>query len=91
MAKVAKFAPSLANLFMVKWEEEVIYAYRRPEVFFWGRYLDDILLLWNDTLDSLHLYMTALNDTLSFETSLSEIHFLDLIIKMEHEISEIGH
>ncbi|XP_073468934.1 uncharacterized protein [Aquarana catesbeiana] len=32
----AKFAPSLANLFMGKWEEDVIYANKRPELVLWA-------------------------------------------------------
>lgn len=44
VAMGAKFAPSMANLFMAKWEEDVVYSNRRPELVFWGRYVDDILL-----------------------------------------------
>lgn len=40
----AKYAPSVANLFMAKWEEDVIYARLRPKLSTWACYIDDILL-----------------------------------------------
>ena len=47
VAMGAKYAPSLANLFMAKWEEDVIYGVNVPELMLWARYIDDILLLWD--------------------------------------------
>lgn len=32
----AKFAQSMANLFMANWEEDVIYGRQRTELIFWG-------------------------------------------------------
>lgn len=46
VAMGANFAPSLANIFMAQWEEDVVYAQNRPKVVLWARYIDDILLLW---------------------------------------------
>lgn len=51
VAKGAKYAPSLANLF--RWEENVHYVCRRPQLRLWARYIDDILLLWDGTRDEL--------------------------------------
>ena len=45
----AKYAPSLANLFMAKWEEDVVCVEVRPQIVLWARYIDDILLLWDGT------------------------------------------
>lgn len=81
----AKFAPSLANLLMAKWEEDVIYALKRPELVLWARYIDDTLLLWKGDCESLDEFMSCLNSNdkgirLSYEASPTSIHFLDLEI-----------
>ena len=89
VAMGAKFAPSLANIFMAKWEEDVVYALERPEIVLWARYIDDILLLWKGDRTSLDTFMTILNDNqvgicLSYEASPLSIHFLDLEIFVEN-------
>lgn len=58
----AKFEPSLANLFIDKWKEDVFYALKRPELVLWARYIDDILLLWRRDFESLDAFMTILNN-----------------------------
>lgn len=60
VAMGAKFATSLANLFMARWEEEVVYALNRPELVLWARYIDDVFL-WKGEKDSLCDFMTILN------------------------------
>lgn len=87
VAMGAKFAPSMANLFMAKWEKDVVYADRWPELVYWGRYIDDILLLWDGDETSLTNYMHDLNQntlgiSLQFEMSKVAIHFLDLNIQI---------
>lgn len=84
----AKYAPRLANLFMVKWEEDAIYTHYWPELALWDRFIDDILLLWNGSFESLQLFMESLkiNDwgiVLNYEASLNEINFLDLKISLK--------
>lgn len=58
----AKFAPSMANMFMAKWEEDVIYANRRPELFGKGE-IDDVLpygmVICNCSVSSLSNVMTT--------------------------------
>lgn len=56
-----KFAPFMANLFMAKWEKDIIYTNRRPELI-WRRYIDDVLLLWDGDMQSFCLFMEQLND-----------------------------
>lgn len=41
-----KFAPSMANLFMTKWEEDVVLHNRRPESVIWKRFIDNIFFAW---------------------------------------------
>lgn len=87
VAMRAKYAPSLANLFMAKWEEDVVDAPRRSEVLLWARYINDILLLWDGCESELQNFMTSLNDNnrgirFNFEASRDTIHFLDLKIQI---------
>lgn len=83
VAMGAKFVPSLANLFMVRWEEGVIYSEITPKLLFWRRYIDDVLL-WSGSKESLILFIMTVNNergiSLSFESSEETIHFLDLEI-----------
>lgn len=86
VAKGAKFAPSLANLFVAKWEEDVFYSEHRPSLVLWGRYMDDILLLWDGTPESLKLFFAYMNENYQgislYEFSSNKIHFLDLEIEI---------
>lgn len=79
----------MANLFMAKWEEDVIDSRPIPELVLWRRYIDDILLLWDGDVDSLKQFMACLNANdrnivLQFDYSKTEIHFLDLRIRVEN-------
>lgn len=87
VAMGAKYAPSLANLFMALWEEDVIYAHQRPQVVLWARYIDDVLLLWDGDRHDLDAFMSMLNDNnrgirFAYEASQTEINFLDLKISI---------
>lgn len=61
VAMGAKFAPSMANPFMAKWAEDIIYANPMPQLVFWRRYIDDFLLLWDGDMHSLQLFIAELN------------------------------
>lgn len=85
VAMGAKFAPSLANLFMARWEKEVIDTNPPKELRLWRRYIDDVLLVWDGDMPSLENFFSQLNSnnrgiSLQFEASQSRIHFLDLNI-----------
>lgn len=58
----AKYAPSLANLFMAKWEEDVVYTDQSPYLTFWARYINDVLLLWEGTSSQLDEFFSRLNN-----------------------------
>lgn len=88
VAMGAKYAPSLANLFMALWEEDIVYAQQRPQVVLWARYIDDILLLWDGDKADLDSFFGELNINtkgifLNCEASQHEIHFLDLTIRVK--------
>ena len=78
-----KLAPSYANLFMTKFEENHVYTYRLQPTL-WKRFIDDIFLIWQHGLDSLLEFIKHLNSvhsTIKFTSDISptEIAFLDLI------------
>lgn len=87
---VAKYSPSLANLFMALWEEDVVYAQRRPQVVLWARYIDNVLLLWDGDRGDLDAFMEELNRNnrgifLNYEASQEEINFLDLKVGIKDD------
>lgn len=87
VAMGAKFAPSMANLFMAKWEEDVVLHDRPDQLVMWKRFIDDILFIWDGDKASIDSYLSGLNNNdrgivLSHEASSTQIHFLDLVIKI---------
>lgn len=85
VAMGAKFAPSVANIVLNKWEEENIFNKARPEIGFYRRYIDDIILIWKGTETALKTFINNLNHNkygLSFTGNWNptEIDFLDLTI-----------
>ena len=77
-----KMAPSYANLFMGKFEENAL-ADASHSPLIWWRFIDDIFLLWThgeDLLNSFITYLNNLHPTIKFTSSFShsEISFLDV-------------
>lgn len=88
VAMGAKFAPSLANLFMAKLEEDVVYFERNPSLVLWARYIDNVLLLWDDSSEALGEFFFSLNNnylglSFSFDCSPTKVNFLDLEIELK--------
>ncbi len=78
-------ATTLANLFMGKVEFDALNAWPGTQPIVWLRYIDDILLLLEDTDDCLTELLAHLNDRVSSikftkESSTQSIDFLDLTI-----------
>lgn len=83
----AKFAPSMANLFMARWEEDVIHSRPWPELILWRRHINEVLLIWHGDQCSLVEFLVFLNDNnrdiqLQYEFSKTGINFLDLSIRI---------
>ena len=77
-----KCAPIYANLFMNHFEETYIYPLLTTKCNFYKRYIDDIFLLWQGTLEELKLFILQINrlhPTIKFteEISFNSINFLD--------------
>ncbi|KAM5129386.1 vomeronasal type-2 receptor 26-like [Mantella aurantiaca] len=85
VAMGAKFAPSVANLFMSKWESEAIFFNRPQALALYRRYIDDIMIIWTGSLPDLESFLREMNTNnygIKFTSTYSatEIHFLDLVI-----------
>lgn len=79
-----RFAPSYANLFMAEWEREVLpLCPLRP--LFYGRFLDDIFMIWPYTLDQFWEFFEILNNhhpsiKLTANVSHQSVDFLDTTV-----------
>lgn len=65
VAMDAKFAPSLANLFMSVWEDKFIYGQERKELLFHKRFIDDLFFIWVGTESSLTTFVNELNKNMN--------------------------
>ena len=77
-----KCAVIYANLFMNHFEETYIYDLIKYKCNFYKRFIDDIFLIWNGTLDELKAFIEQLNklhSTIKFDAkySTNSIEFLD--------------
>lgn len=78
-------APPFANIALAYLENSVISKYS-THISFYKRYIDDIVILWNDTPELLNLFVkdlaTALHVTLNVTSQGTSVDFLDLNIFM---------
>lgn len=79
-------APSFANLFMADFEEQYVYTYHLQPLL-WVRFIDDIFMIWQHSLEELLSFQTYLNgvhNTIKFtmEHSQSDIAFLDTSVQI---------
>ena len=89
-----KMAPSYANLFMQDLEESFLRP-RPDQPALWKRYIDDILILWPHSKETLYTLLQDLNQfhpTIKFTHELSDqsINFLDLTIYKGPRFQEKG-
>lgn len=52
VAMGAKYAPSVANLFMSHWEKDAIFSGGISELKFYKQHIDNIIIIWAGTQDS---------------------------------------
>lgn len=43
----AKYAPSVPNIFMSKWEEKSIFNNTPNQLILYKRFIDDLVIIWN--------------------------------------------
>lgn len=83
IAMGAKYAPSIANLFLNHWEEEQIYGVQRQNLKMYRRYIDDIMIIWKGTECELQALFKEINQNIYGITfygtwSKQTIYYLDL-------------
>lgn len=81
----AKFAPSIARLFMAEWEEDSVFKNAPVELVVYKRYIDDVFILWKGDIERLTCFLEELNRnnkniTLTWDISNTKATFLDLEI-----------
>ena len=84
-----RMAPSYANLFMAKLEEDLLtWTLARPHT--WWRYIDDIFAIWEHRRESLMTFLDQINSfhpsikfTAETSTQCQEVSFLDTTVILE--------
>ena len=80
-----KYAPSVANIFLNKWESEEIFGKSWPQIQAYKRFIDDILIVWEGSHEQLKGFIEHINHNnygIKFTTNIqTEVtQFLDLEI-----------
>lgn len=57
----AKYAPSVANLFLAEWEEDALYNKKPQQLFLFKSCINDIIVIWAGDRDSLMDFCFDLN------------------------------
>lgn len=79
-----RFAPNYANIFLAKWESEALKKCpKQPYAYF--RYLDDIFIIWQHSLEEFDAFFQILNShesNINLKQTISDksINFLDIIV-----------
>jgi len=79
-----RFAPSVANIYLTLWEENIFNNLKNTPLL-WHRYIDDIFSIWRGSLEDLHKFLFEVNTidkniTITYEINLTHCIFLDLHI-----------
>jgi len=83
-----KMAPNFANIFITDFEEKhILNRPNRPMLY--RRYIDDIFIIWTDTLTELEQLITNINQRhptikMTSELSTQSINYLDITITIEN-------
>lgn len=85
----AKVSPSLANLYIGWWEECFLFSHLNlyaPHIYWYGHYIDDLILLWDHTDASLISFVSYLNNNslnleFSYVSNKTLIDFLDITLR----------
>ena len=88
-----RFAPSFADIFMAKWENDALQKYPLSPLFF-GRFLDDIFMIWTHGIDKFYEFLDILNNhhpTINLKATISEneVNFLDTTVYKPYPSSDV--
>lgn len=91
VAMGAKYAPSLANLFLAEWEDRQVFNWRQPQLLFYRRFINYLLFIWEGSRESGIDFITHLNDNsnnirLDYVISDTMVNFLDVTILKTNSI-----
>ena len=84
-------APNYANIYMGWFEEKHIYSSRwKQNISFYCRYIDDIFLIWDSSLQELEDFMKYINNVhpsikFTHEKSKEKINFLDILVMKDKD------
>ena len=86
----AKYAPSVANVYMSEWEESSIYEGMPEQLILYRRFIDDCIIIWKGDENTLTQFFEKLNDNqknikLTYTLSNTTIQFLDLEITIDNQ------
>lgn len=87
-----RFAPSFADIFMAKWENDALQKYAHLPLFY-GRFLDDIFLIWTHGIEKFNEFLNILNNhhpTINLKATISdtEVDFLDTTVYKPYPSSD---
>jgi len=79
-----RFAPSVANLYLSLWEENLFIQSRHSPIV-WHRYIDDIFAIWRGNINDLKEFLIYTNDfypniSITYDYDINKCIFLDLHI-----------
>ena len=85
----ACYSPSYAGLYMGKWERDFIFDSSKntfyDKIIYWGRYIDDVFLLWagsEDELQSFHQYLNETNKNIKLSLDFLSFYLAMIIQEM---------
>ncbi|KAM4038417.1 uncharacterized protein ACNLHF_016739 [Anomaloglossus baeobatrachus] len=82
-------APSYANLYLGWWEDTMVFQEPCSKwvqyITYWGRYIDDVLVLWTGTVDSFQEFVKDLNInniglSFTYDIGINKLAFLDVLL-----------
>ena len=90
-----RFAPSFADIFMAKWEKDALRKYPLEPLFF-GRFLDDIFMIWTHGRQKFDEFFNILNNhhpTIKLKATISdtEVNFLDTTVYKPYPNNNVLH
>lgn len=89
VAMGVQYAPSVANLLMNLWEDEYIYNEKYPEIKLYRRYIDNLVILWDGTVEKFQQFLLELNNN-RFGLSFTGKNNSECIEYLDLEIYKIG-
>ena len=80
-------APNFANLYMADLKENYIFKHSTQPLYY-RRYIDDIFLLWTESMEQLNtfkIYLNQIHPTIkfTFEVSIKQITYLDVTVHLQ--------